>query len=100
MQVLDGGPMSMDDLKSHYNDLLAREKKGEAYIDDPVRTPGEVEKWMPEFNKILAELNNTLGRIGSFTAEEITHGFDLGKGKNKRSPNQDEMSSLFSRIAN
>lgn len=92
--------MSINDLKSHYNDLLAREKKGEAYIDDPERTSDEVEKWMPEFNKILGELNNTLGRIGSFTSAEITHGFDLEKGKNKRPPTHDELNLLFCGIAN
>lgn len=69
----------MDLLKSQYNELLSRERRGEKVLDDPVRTPEEIEKWMPEFQKILAELNNTLVKIGSYTTEEVLNGFNLEK---------------------
>ncbi len=66
------------ELKRKYNELLAREKKAEKYIDDPARTPKEIEKWMPEYRRILAELNELLGRIGTCTAKEVCYGFEEG----------------------
>ena len=67
--------MQLTELQQKYNELLAREKKAEAYIDDPHRTPAEIEKWMPEYQKILTELNDILGRIGNCTALEVCYGF-------------------------
>ena len=75
--------ISINDLKSHYNELLAREKRGEEYLDDPTRTPDEVEKWMPEFRKILTALNYTLGQIGSFTAIDVVYGFNYGRKRTR-----------------
>lgn len=69
--------MSINDLRSRYNELLIREKRGEEYLDGAVRTSDEVDKWMPEFKKILVELNSTLGQIGSFTIVEALNGFNL-----------------------
>lgn len=72
-------PMSSNDLKARYNELLIREKRGEECLDDPSRTTEEIEKWMPEFKKILAGLNNTLAQIGKYTTEEVLNGFNLEK---------------------
>lgn len=69
----------MNLLKAQYNELLIREKRGEEVLDDPVRTSEEIEKWMPEFQKILTTLNNTLAQIGSYSTEEVLNGFDLEK---------------------
>lgn len=93
-------PISTNDLKSHYNELLAREKRGEEYLDDPTRTPDEVQKWMPEFRKILAALNDTLAQIGSFTAVEVVYGFSFGEKKEKGIPIQQEMKLLIGGITN
>ena len=93
-------PMSINDLKSYYNELLAREKRGEEYLDNPARTPDEVDKWMPEFKKILIDLNDTLARIGGFTAVEVVYGFSLREETDKKYPNANEMNSLFGKIAN
>lgn len=71
-------PMSL--LKKKYNELLAREKRGEEYLDDPVRTSDEIDKWMPEFQKILAELNDALKQIESYTTAEVLNGFNYEKG--------------------
>lgn len=69
----------MSFLKEQYNELLVRERRGEEVLDDPVRTPEEIEKWMPEFKKILGALNNTLAQIGSYSTEEVLNGFNLEK---------------------
>lgn len=67
------------DLRLQYNTLLAREQKGEKYLDDPIRTPEEIEKWTPEFQKILAGLNRLIDEIGitNCITEERMHGFDV-----------------------
>lgn len=93
-------PISINDLKSHYNELLAREKRGEEYLDAPFRTSDEVEKWMPEFKKILVALNDTLAQIGTFTAIEVVHGFNFEEKKDKGLPLHQEMNLLFGGISN
>lgn len=93
-------PISINDLKSHYDELLAREKRGEEYLDDPARTPDEIEKWMPEFRKILVALNDTLAKIGSFTAIEVVYGFNFRDKKDKGIPIQQEMNLLIGGIVN
>lgn len=67
----------LDELKRQYNKLLAREKKGEEYLDDTGRTEEEYLKWLPEFQKITNRLNALLKQIGSFTAKEVLHGFKI-----------------------
>ena len=47
----------------------------EVYIDNPERTEKEIDKWMPEFVKIVAQLNLLLAQIGTHTAEEAINGF-------------------------
>ena len=72
-------PLSSNDLKLYYNELLIREKRAEAYLDNPARTSIEHEKWMPEFEKILVELNNALEKIKNFKTDEVVLGFNLDK---------------------
>lgn len=65
------------ELKIKYNQLLEREENAELYIDDPARTPEEIAKWSPEYQKILTELNGLLFKIGSFTIKEVIYGFKI-----------------------
>ena len=66
------------ELKRQYNELLKREKKAEAYLDSPDRTPEEIARWTPEFQHVLKELNDLLQRIGTCTAKEVCYGFEEG----------------------
>jgi hypothetical protein len=79
MQLSLQQPTREIDLKLQYNSLLRREQAGEKYLDDPIRTDAEVNKWMPEFNKILAGLNSIIDEIGLYncTAEERLNGFNI-----------------------
>lgn len=63
------------ELKRQYNQLLEREKQAEKYLDAPGRTEADYQKWLPEFQKILVGLNDLLKQIGTFTSDEIIHGF-------------------------
>ncbi|CAA7602460.1 Hypothetical protein DEACI_3134 [Acididesulfobacillus acetoxydans] len=67
------------ELKRRYNELLAREIKGEQWLDDPKRTDEEAQRWMPEFQKILAEINAILNELGvhGTTLDERMEGFKL-----------------------
>jgi hypothetical protein len=63
------------EMKKQYNALLTREKRAEKFFE--IATPEEVEKWIPEFNKIVEGLSALLGKIPDMTQEEIFNGFKL-----------------------
>lgn len=65
----------MNDLKQQYNKLLKRYKDAEAYIDDKQRSQQELDKWLPEFCKIVRELNFILAKIGPHEPDEAVNGF-------------------------
>jgi hypothetical protein len=65
----------LKELKAQYNKLLQRYEGAEAYIDSDERTPEEVEKWMPEFSKIVNQLNKLLAEIVEHTPDEAVNGF-------------------------
>ena len=63
-----------------YNQLIKREKKGEAYLDNPEVPAQEKEKWIGEFQKIIRALNDLIWLIEkelgrNMTSEEILNGF-------------------------
>lgn len=68
-----------DELKRQYNELLAREKRAEQWIDDSGRTELEYLKWLPTFQKILTGLNEILNKIGvnNTTENERLNGFGV-----------------------
>ena len=66
-------------LKLKYNQLLKREKKGETWMDDPVRTEAELTKGMKLLNQIVGELSHIIDLLGprNTTESERTNGFDI-----------------------
>jgi len=62
-------------LRQQYNEILTRYMTAEVYIDSTERTEKEIDKWMPEFLKIVAQINLLLAQIGTHTAEEAINGF-------------------------
>lgn len=66
---------NLTDLKKKYNALSERVRKAEIYLDDPIRTEAELDKWMPVFKQTIAELIKTLEQIGPHTATEELFGF-------------------------
>ena len=72
----------MNELKQQYNNLLARYNGAESYIDSKERTPEEVEKWLPEFCRIVKQLCALLNKIGEHTADEAVHGFKEANNEN------------------
>ena len=73
--------MDINQYKLQYNQILERYKKAEAWLDSPGRTEPEVQKWMPEFEKIVDQLNLLLFAIGEHTTDEAANGFRLTGGK-------------------
>lgn len=55
MSVLGGDRVTEKEMKARYNRLLKRFWKGFEYINNAPKE--EQEKWLPEFEKIGAELN-------------------------------------------
>lgn len=74
------------ELRIKYNRLLTREHAGEKYLDDPARTPAEIEKWTPMFNEILAGLNKIIDEIGiaGCTESERLIGFDIASSLGRK----------------
>ena len=66
---------SLTGLKKQFNALLTRCNKAEKYINAPERTEEELEKWMPEFMNIIAQLSFLLEEIGVHTEDEAINGF-------------------------
>ena len=46
--------------KEEYNNLLAREKKAESYLNDPGRTEEEIAKWLPVYATIVKQLGQMI----------------------------------------
>lgn len=69
--------MDINQYKLQYNQILERYKKAEAWLDFPGRTELEVQKWMPEFEKIVDQLNLLLAVIGEHTTDEAVNGFNM-----------------------
>jgi len=69
------GENNLNNYKQQYNKLLERYQKGEAYVDGPDISHQELEKWMPEFLKIVKDLNLLLHKIGEHTPDEAINGF-------------------------
>ena len=72
--------MSVLELKKEYNTVLAREKKAEGWINGASDT--EFEKWLPEYNKVINNLDDLIRKIESesnakLTSEDILYGFSL-----------------------
>jgi len=63
-------------LKLEYNRLLARELKAEDYLSSSDRTPEEIDKWLPEFNRLCLELSSILEQL-DYTQEEAINGFTV-----------------------
>lgn len=61
-----------NEFKQKYNDLLTREKKGAAYIDEPARTPREINKWLPIYMKICEELSEYMMIYKSIEHKEMS----------------------------
>ena len=67
--------------KEKYNQLLAREKKAESYLNDPGRTEEEVAKWLPEYLRIVQQLGQMIYEYKQqgfdITVDEQLNGFKL-----------------------
>ena len=64
--------MSILEFKKKYNSLLARERKAEQYFENPERTPEEIDKWLPELQKIIIQLSLAMQEYKRLTGKEMT----------------------------
>lgn len=62
--------MELEILKKNYNKVIDRYKKAEAFFN--IATDAEVNKWMPEFQKIIIELSNMMKKYAHLTGKEMT----------------------------
>lgn len=68
----------MSILKQQYNKLLAREKKAQHFLK--TASNEEVDKWLPEYTKIIIQLSRLIYKIqeeegGELSKEELQEGF-------------------------
>jgi hypothetical protein len=61
--------------KQKYNDLLMRAWKAVYFMDNLTVNMADKEKWLPEFKKLLDEINSMI--TGDFTDNEILYGFQI-----------------------
>lgn len=61
--------------KIKYNQLLERYVNGSLYFENPNKPIEEKEKYLPNFQQILIDLNSTLEEIGDYEDKNILGGF-------------------------
>ena len=65
--------------KEEYNNLLAREKKAESYLNDPGRTEEEIAKWLLVYGTIVKQLGQMIYEYkkagNEFAVDEQMNGF-------------------------
>lgn len=68
--------------KARYNAILMRYYKGVVYLENGEIAITQREKWLPELEKIVEELNYILALFDadniSYRADEVLGGFQLG----------------------
>lgn len=68
-------------IKDEYNKFLTRFRRASKWLDDPARTPEEIEKWMPEFQGIIKHLGELLVKMQKsgikYTQDEVLNGFKI-----------------------
>jgi hypothetical protein len=64
----------MSVLKQQYNELLKRFLAGTKYLDNNEIPIAEREKWLPEYEKIRAEMEQILSQV-EHTEDNILRGF-------------------------
>lgn len=79
-RVYGGDWRTMSILRKQYNDILAREKKAEEFFKNA--SPEEVEKWLPEYTKIIIKLSKLMEEYTkltgkNMTSNEIFNGFNI-----------------------
>lgn len=62
----------LEELKKKYNEVLATEKKAEAFFDNPLETMERKEKWLPRFIEITRELSLMMKKYRELTGKEMT----------------------------
>lgn len=70
----------LKELKNKYNEVLARQKKAEKFLDNT--TEEQFNKWLPEYLKITSELSVMMSQFEilagrAMTIEESLEGFKL-----------------------
>ena len=70
----------MSILKQQYNKTLARADKAHIWMDDPATTQADVDKHLPEYNKIVISLSTMIQEFEvmmgrKMTEDEILKGF-------------------------
>ena len=71
----------LDNLRLEYNSLVDRHNKGRKFLDDPLTPIADIEKWLPEFQKILSYIDTLIIKFRqegyTMTAVEVTEGFRI-----------------------
>lgn len=67
----------MNELKKHYNDLLARYNKGISMMADVKDDKEKESEYLKTLEQIQLEMNDTLMKIGEYTEEETVNGFKI-----------------------
>jgi hypothetical protein len=62
----------LEKLKKKYNELLATEKKAEAFFDNPMESMERKEKWLPRFIEITRDLSLMMKKYRELTGKEMT----------------------------
>lgn len=62
--------MGLADLKEKYNKTISREQKAREWLDKA--TEKQLEKWLPEYHKIVNELSLMMQEYKALTNKEMT----------------------------
>ena len=65
----------IDQYRIDYTNTINREEKAESYINDPLRTQDEIEKWTPEYKALIQHADYLLMMIGHYTPDNIISGW-------------------------
>lgn len=67
--------MNIEELKKEYNHNLKRIYNGYKYCEEHIE---EIDRWLPELEKINYILGRLLEEIGQASTKEILEGFEVG----------------------
>lgn len=70
--------MTVGEARREYDKLLERYRKANDYFENVKVSQEEKEKFLPNFQEILKELNYLLSKIEVYTQQEVLEGFHHG----------------------
>ena len=71
------------EFKEKYDVLITRERKAEKWLDAPERTNEQIEKWLPEFTKIIVDLSKMINEYKKLTGKDMSEQLALDDFKDE-----------------